>query len=903
MKIIQEQTQPKNRKKDDGIFRRVIRFAQKPFIFLCMVIVIFVGSMLAGVYFYKAGVFSKIKTGFFDSANKIHSDVQLELSPYMDNGLDTLYLDIAFDDFQQISEKRDEALDVGVLISTDDDYVPGELHLEGQSSQKIELRLKGDWTDHLSGDKWSFRIHMKGDGQVYGMRTFSIQAPETREFLDEWAYHKFLLEHDIKTTHYYFVNVIINGEPKGIFALEESFAEELIESEKSRQGVLLRFNEDNMWLNSYTFWQNDVNIGGGLWVTDLSTAQVSLFREGTVLGDEVLSKEAQAAVALLEGFQQGNFSADEVFDVDLMGKFYAASDLWAALHGVAWHNIRFYYNPVTGLLEPVVYDGNALYATDTGNTLALSFTDEQLFADSNIRTAYAKHLLALTEEDVINNFISKNKDEFYRIQSALEKEYFELAGSDALQSPWSVLQDRSKMLRLQFDVEQPVSGTVTPLWSEDGDSYLEIKMRNEYLIPVELVSIQVNDQKYTLTADMINTDASSAFSLDVPNVMQLVPMKEWGGAAPLTGTLDLPYDFIDFAPSGNTISLTVKIAGTDLIKEIPLTIKESVDEPLSEFRPDTPSVEEALATHPYLQILDEDKLQMGIKIGEWSIRRDLILPKGYSLTINEGTTLKFAEDVILYSTGALNFKGTEEKPVILEPMNERWPGMVIIRADKQSVLAHTIIRDTASIERGGWILTGGITFYESPVKLDHVKIDGTFAEDSINVIRTTFDFNQAAFVDTASDAFDSDFSDGVFRDCFFENIGGDAVDISGSKTEVYDSSFTNIKDKSVSVGEHSSIIVQDVDINGTGLGIASKDLSDATLLRVNISGARNAALAAYQKKSVFGPASIYGEDVSISDCERISIIQIGSQAEVNGSLLPTVDETFDSLFNQGLLGS
>ena len=903
MKIIQEQTQSKAKVRNRGKFQKIVKFFQKPIVFFITITIIIVVSMLAGVFFYKAGVFSKIKARVIDTTNEIHSDVQIELSPYVDNGLDTLYLDIAFDDFQQISTKRDEALEAGILISSDDDYVPGELHLDGDDSQKIELRLKGDWTDHLNGDKWSFRIHMKGDGQIYGMRTFSIQAPETREYIDEWAYHQFLLDHGIKTTHYYFVNVIINGEPKGIYALEESFAEELIESEESRQGVLLRFNEDNMWQNSYTFWQNNINIGGGLWVTDLSTAQVSLFREGTVMGNEVLSKEAQTAVALLEGFQQGTLPADEVFDVEVMGKFYAASDLWAALHGIAWHNIRFYYNPVTGLLEPVVYDGNALYATDSGNTLATEFADEAFFADPAVRTAYAKYLQAFTDPSVIDTFVAEHEEEFYLIQSALEKEYFELADSDILQSPWSILRYRSEMLRLQFDVEQPVSGIVTPFWTENGDSSLKLNLRNEYLIPVNLVSIQVDDTEYPLNYEMVDETTANAFSLAQPNALQLVPMKEWGKDAPLTGSLNFPFDLSAFDPLTSTIRLRVNIAGTDLVKEISLSIEESVDNPLSEFRPDIPTVEEALAAHPYLQLLDEDKLQMEIKRGEWFIRKDLILPKGYSLTINEGTTLKFADDVILYTTGELLFNGTEQNPVVLEPIGESWPGLVVIRADEQSVLEHTIIRDTASIHRGGWILTGGMTFFESPVKLDYVKIDGTFAEDSINVIRTTFEFNQSSLVDTASDAFDSDFSDGVFRNCSFENVGGDAVDISGSATEVYDSTFANITDKAVSVGEHSSVLVQDVVIHDTGLGIASKDLSDATLLRVQISGARNAALAAYQKKPVFGPASIYGEEITILDCERISIIQIGSQADVNGTRLETVDETFDSLFNQGLLGS
>jgi hypothetical protein len=906
MKINQKQSRAPRKEIKKGNSNKIIRFIQKPIVFFSAIIVIVIASMLAGVYLYKAGIFSKIKAHVIDTSNDIHSEVQLELSPYMDNGLETLYLDISFDDFQQISEKRDEAMSAGILITSDEDYVPGEIHLENQNPQKVELRLKGDWTDHLAGDKWSFRIHMKGDGQIFGLRNFSIQAPETREYLNEWAYHQFLLQNGLMTTHYYFVNIMINGEPKGIYAIEESFAEELIESEEARQGVLLRFNEDNMWQNTYNFWNNGINIGGGLWVTNLSTAEVNLFREGTVMRDEVLSKEGQAAIALLEGYQQGTLQASEVFDTDLMGKFYAASDLWAAGHGTAWHNIRFYYNPVTGLLEPIVYDGEALGSKENPNTLATVFAEEQLFLHPDIRSAYAKYALVFSDLEKIDAFIENNSDEFYKYQSAIEKEYFQLANSETLESPWGVIRERAQMLQLQFDVDKPLDGFVTPLWMSNSDrdgSFLELNIQNQYLIPINLVSLTIDDQIYLLNPEWIDQSTINAFNTDQTSDVQLLNLNQWGEKAPLNGRLYIPYDLQSIDPLNTTITLNIKIAGTEIAKSVSLPLQEGTVDVLSEFRPDIPALAEALSLHSYLNLLDEENKQMEIAPGEWIIRNDLILPQDYSLVIHEGTTLKFANNAILYTTGSLFFDGTVDYPVVLEALNECWPGIVVIRAQEKSVLQHTIIRDTASIQRGGWILTGGITFYESPVKLNHVSIDGTFAEDSINVIRTTFEFTDSSFVNTASDAFDSDFSDGTFVGCMFENVGGDAVDISGSVTEVYDTSFTNITDKAVSVGEHSSVLVQDVEINGTGLGIASKDLSDATLLRVSINGAKNAALAAYQKKPVFGPASIIGEEVSIFECERISIIQAGSEARINGNFLETIDQTFDELFNQGLLGS
>ena len=49
----------------------------------------------------------------------------------------------------------------------------------------IKIKLKGLYLDHLKGDKWSFRIHIKGDDHLFGMRRFSIQHPRTRNYESE----------------------------------------------------------------------------------------------------------------------------------------------------------------------------------------------------------------------------------------------------------------------------------------------------------------------------------------------------------------------------------------------------------------------------------------------------------------------------------------------------------------------------------------------------------------------------------------------------------------------------------------------------------------------------------------------------------------------------------------------
>ena len=102
-------------------------------------------------------------------------------------------IDITFKNWQKIQAKRTQALDHGLLIQEEDDFVPAKLRHDNRTT-KVKLRLKGDLLDHLEGEKSSYRIHVRGDDQVFGMRRFSLQHPKTRGFHAEILFFETLRE-------------------------------------------------------------------------------------------------------------------------------------------------------------------------------------------------------------------------------------------------------------------------------------------------------------------------------------------------------------------------------------------------------------------------------------------------------------------------------------------------------------------------------------------------------------------------------------------------------------------------------------------------------------------------------------------------------------------------------------
>ena len=77
----------------------------------------------------------------------------------------------------------------------------------------------------------------------------------------------------------------------------------------------------------------------------------------------------------------------------------------------------------------------------------------------------------------------------------------------------------------------------------------------------------------------------------------------------------------------------------------------------------------------------------------------------------------------------------------------------------------------------------------------------------------------SVFIDnTLSDGLDLDFSKGSILHSERSNIGGDALDFSGSKVILRNTKANNVKDKAVSAGERS-----DVDINNRGVSVYVSD--------------------------------------------------------------------------------
>ncbi len=803
--------------------------------------------------------------------------------------LPTLHIDVKFKHVEKLRRKREEALKIGILLASDDDFVPAKLHFEGRTIPAT-LRLRGNLTDHLEGSKWSFRIKTKGDHHVLGMRRFSIHHPKVRGYLYEWGFLKSLRQEGVLAPRYPFINVFFNGEDRGIFALEERFAEELLASQERREGVIIKPDESELWvdvaqLNGLHQFQTGLRWG------EITDFHLDTFRSTHVESDPLLARQCDEAIGLLRAFQEGRRKPSEVFDVEIMSRYMVLVDLWAADHAAGWANIRYYYNPITARLEPIGYNGYHRGHSPSTELLWNKSWRAMFLQDPIMAAAYVRELQRVNEPSYLDALEQQIGEEMLTSLTALSCEF---GLDEMLKLPWSDLKERQAFIRRVLSPNRMVLAFTAEISVAEMGQHTSdlIEVRNVLDLPVEVVGLQVNEGPVIPTQSvwMAQPDDPAVAASDQ---MVLLPVAEKDTPPQYTHFVVSPSD--RSSPDGSdsrVVYVHTRLIGHERVIRTPVLYQPQAV--TTTHYNERITVDQALARHEFLEQRDTPG-DLWIKSGAWEVHQDLVIPKGIRLRAGPDTILKFGEDVVMVAQGPVEFKAAPNLPVILEPLHSSWPGMVVMKADRPSTLAHVTIRGTRGIARRGWILTGGVTFYKSPVSIARCSFEDNQAEDSLNIIRTEFELRETRFVSCGSDAFDGDFVRGRVRGCEFKNVRADGVDVSGSEITIDQTMFDQIGDKAISVGERSTVQVRSISVSQSRFGVVSKDCSKVSVDRSTFRQVQY-GLAAFVKKPEFGPAHLEGHNIRMTQVAKPSLVQVGSTMTIDGTSQPSQEVDAESFY-------
>ncbi|MCK5063221.1 MAG: hypothetical protein KAR23_04775, partial [Candidatus Aenigmarchaeota archaeon] len=195
------------------------------------------------------------------------------------------------------------------------------------------------------------------------------------------------------------------------------------------------------------------------------------------------------------------------------------------------------------------------------------------------------------------------------------------------------------------------------------------------------------------------------------------------------------------------------------------------------------------------------------------------------------------------------------------------------------------ISNLSAPSQDGWKLSGAITVYESLIKINNCYFSNNReGDDMLDLVRTDYNITNSIFENILFDAIDDDFGKGTITQSSFVNIGNDALDFSGSVTNLSKIYINGTGDKGVSAGENSKIYIDHIEIENSQIAIASKDLSVIELDYVDIDSA-DIGLAAYQKKPEFGPSEIKVKNIYLINVTKERFIETASTLWIDDKMI------------------
>ena len=810
----------------------------------------------------------------------------------------TLQLSLDDKDLEELAARRNDALADGWITSKHKQQLPAVLSVDGRR-MNASVRLRGNQLDHLSGDKWSLKVHLKQGARFNGVRRFSLQAPYTRSFQSEAIISDAMRSLGILAPRIDYINLVINGDRIGIMQMTEEFDTPLLESQGRRFGPLLQLDDSHTWEMVRTterYVQNSDKNSSTSFDKDTWWNLYSGWRSASPkaygkYGKRKKREDLDTALSLWMAFIDNQVRPSDILDINAFVDFYIICEYFTAHNLAQWLNARLHYNTLTARFEPIAYDADVnfkplrnapLTCLNPRNDLARTLMQDHAFASH-----WAKRIKQLDKQIASDQFASyiAERDKYYRSKLAADYPWlpefdFRMAKRHCQRLCGLTINDFA--LPIAGRKPLPEAGSV-PLnelpsvvvaYSGEDELGSFLTLRNRINANVIVNSLTYENRINEQLVPLIGLSGADNRTSQLP-----VKLRSIQGTVATTGTrIEIPDDAIT---DDDSLSLQVEVEGLGIqhttLKPIPFTQYTAIPQPLP--------VEMLLQRYSFLSLDDSGKV-LQVATGLWQIDDLVILPRDIALEIDAGTQLLFAPNAGLVLNGDLTVRGTDAAPVLFDAADKAsgWYGIFSHGADSRLSIKHATINATRGFEMPGWRQPAGLLFHRANVVLENVTVTNSCADDAINLIRSKVTINDIEISNSCSDALDIDASTGTLSGLDLQHSGGDLLDFSESVVSLASSVFAGAGDKAISVGEASDVEITEVNISDSTIGLAVKDLSDVTINNANFASL-DIGLMAFEKKAEYGPAFIQGRDLEIDALQRY-VLEEGSRIALEGEELP-----------------
>jgi hypothetical protein len=772
-------------------------------------------------------------------------------------------LDISNNDFQILSQQRDTALARGVWDGTDQ-YVPATIRYQGETI-KTEMRIKGNSIEHWGTDEWSLKVKTRGDDRFLGMREFSLQKPETRIYLTEWVFHRLLAYENVPYLQFSYVDVALNGRDMGIYAVEETPDNRLLDSKGYLPGPVFHLDE-GIWDARAAGYQNPETVGVNPFI---------LYNEGRYSSGPESWEEARKASDLIEAYRDGSASANETFDLPSLARYFAILDLTGSTNARGATNIRPYYNPVTSRFELIGHDALYTKITEIIYSRQSGLPDQffiPLFRDPEFARLYVQELERISDPAYLDTFFSAIGPDFEQNLSIIYKEnpFYHFPRSEIYENNQKTIRQTIYPFRCEYSYLQNAgtNGTVT------------LQSISAQPMPVEILGLRLNGMQLPRTG--------GPAILDGYNQGDAITYQ--------TLSFRLPAG-VDRVTAADNLTLDCRVYGTTPVRTEPVFPKAL----FSDWPPGEDIVRQSPNTEQFSWLIRDGKNRtITIMPGKWEIGRDLIIPAGYTVSSPNGggTRLDLTHGAMMLSFSPLRLQGDETLPFEVTSSDGSGQGILILNAENASVLSYVRISNLSVPDRNGWKVPSSVTFYQSPVIIDHAEfIGGPVNGSLLSIVRSDTAISGSRFMESRGDLVTVSYARLEVSDSQFMGPAAGGITGTGSIVRISGSGFEGPLGIGIRGMRVSTITTDSSILSGARISGAAEDGSNLTMTDSRIlSGI--IGLAAYQNTPGYGPGTVIANNVQITDTrtpylsEKGSIVMAGSSAVASSGnrIFPQISE-------------
>jgi hypothetical protein len=270
--------------------------------------------------------------------------------------------------------------------------------------------------------------------------------------------------------------------------------------------------------------------------------------------------------------------------------------------------------------------------------------------------------------------------------------------------------------------------------------------------------------------------------------------------------------------------------------------------------------------------------------GKYTITRNIIFPKKYSVEISGPTKIEISPKSSIVIQGNFKIFSPNSNRVQISSTSLTKPfGAFAINGAENCNIDGLDISGGSQAWITGSFYSGGLNIYNCKnVSVKNTTVSKNYADDGLNIkLCDHLQIRDSKFLNNFADQVDIDYCNGVVENSVFSDSGGDdngdGIDVSGSEIILRNNHFSTFRDKAVSLGEKSKVILASNTFLKNKLAIAVKDLTDAIILENKFSG-NQIDVIGYQKKEIFDGANIYidkkiSESISYAIDTRSNIFQ------------------------------